>query len=780
MDDTATAQLDQDLPQVSPDELGAQLLPEEEKKQSSLGAFIIMSSILASRFGRTRTQIMEGDPAFKKSITEARMDWLRRNPGKDLTTQEGLDFEEKELLGKAREHFRANTSRSWAGRRKLKRYDKNKGIIKNPSNDPLLKLYNKGGLLGIHAERLIDAKYKFLLEKNPTITRENVQEMIQNSIWDSFVKEFPEKAAAYSRDNTENINILGGSVKTGLKEALERSAKEKESPAPSPTPQPPPTAQTNYSTKEALLNYYSERGKEVKLVDSKIHKAKDEPTVDEATRILETGSKGLKGESLVDVHGNPLSSGSISSLSQSGSQKIEGAVDLNYLEEEGVRKFIPIQPIRRIEQTDSQMETIQVPGRIRVQRRSVRITRGAINFSNKAMRGGKNAIKFAKNAAKIGQMGARAIPLLANPVTWIVIGILIVLLLLILVLLVILGVFGGPAELPFIFGLRLEKAASPTHVDNGGGKEIIYKITAAYSGDKDIVITDRIPSGTQFVSATPGTAGKEYRFENGAVTWRLKDNEPKGTKQLPGDCPRCGPKTESSYEFTVTIITLKAADDSIIENKAVAGIVGSGAIDISSKTLAEFFTGSALQYKVPVALLKAIASTESQVLGYAEGEVSQFSARQWWSGRVDNAINLSSNDSLIIRGYGYNTCQPSYGAGCAPGSDVRGTTQFEIKTWNGIKGNLTFSDGHDPDRRYVADAIFGQGAFIRNIANQYENRYLFSQSDTDWTEEQVKAVARTYCGGNPDADVSVKACAQGGKTYDQVVWGYYLEFKGKN
>ncbi|MCL5970394.1 MAG: DUF11 domain-containing protein [Patescibacteria group bacterium] len=783
-DTTATLNpelLDQEIP--SPGTLLQELPPEEEKKQQTGQGLALLTVALLSRLGNP--QIMEEDEKFEKSLKEVKQKWLNDNPGKGFTSKEGVEFLEQSL-DKAREHFRARSLETRRGRRKLKRYDKNFEKIKNstyrnPLSDPLFRLFNEKHVGGREVKSLIDAKYKLLSKTNPAITRDDVAKMVWGKVWDDFAKEYPDKTSAYASDKYKDREIQKGVFfKSALKQALERAkVKDQESQPPASSSQIPPT---DYATKEALFDYYLERGKEVKLTEDKIHRAKDEPTVSEATQILE-GPKESKGAGLVDIHGNPLYSRGVSSPSSASEpQKIEGAVDLNELEKTGIRKFIPIRPITPITVTDSereQMETVQSPFEVRTQRRTIRLTRGAINFSNKAMRGGKNAIGFAKNAAKIGQMGARVVPLLMNPVTWIVIGILIVILLLILILLVIFGVFGGPAELPFIFGLRLEKSANPKHVDNGGGKEITYTITAAYSGDKDIVITDRIPPGTQFVKAGPGTQGKEYRFENGAVTWRLNDNNATGTKQIPGDCAKCM-KTEKSFEFSVTVITLKSADDSIIENKAVADIVGSGAIDISSKTLAEYFAGSALQYKVPVALLKAIASTESQVLGYAEGEVAQFSAKQWWSGRIDSAINLSGNDPLIIRGYGYNTCQPSYGAGCAPGSDVRGTTQFEINTWNGLKGSLTFTDGHDPDRRYVADAIFGQGAHVRNIANQYESRYHFSQSNTDWTEEQVKAVARTYCGGNPDADVNVKACAQGGKSYDQVVWGYYLEFKGKN
>lgn len=323
-------------------------------------------------------------------------------------------------------------------------------------------------------------------------------------------------------------------------------------------------------------------------------------------------------------------------------------------------------------------------------------------------------------------------------------------------------IIGGPEEvLDPIPGFTLNLTADPTQMDGPG--EITYTITYSYNPAADnpiqldaITIFNDLPANTKIVAGKT-TGNFEVNSTGQKIAW---------------------PLSESENQQALTLVLEVTKDNTRIINKAYAETLrpGSGFIDTNSQNLAEIFQGAAEAAGIPLPMIKAIAKKESAVLSYSNEDVVQFNTPNWFSGRTDNAPSLSGNDPLIVKGYAYNTCLY---VTCFVGADVRGTMQFEINTWNGIKTALTFSDGHDPDRRYVRDVIFGAGEFLARSAQQYDSRFNFSQNPTDWNETQVRALARTYCGGNPDADVANDgACTPpGGTPYDILVWQYYQEFK---
>jgi len=311
------------------------------------------------------------------------------------------------------------------------------------------------------------------------------------------------------------------------------------------------------------------------------------------------------------------------------------------------------------------------------------------------------------------------------------------------------GSDGGISE-PLVEGLAISKIGD-SQIEFG--QNITYSITVSYDESagstpiEKIVIVDKLPSNVDFVSAT-GT----FTQAGGTIEWPLIT----GT---------------TSYNFTLVV---KPTIDNVEISNTVFGrslVASSKLLDSSATNLEAIFNDAASVANVPAALLKAIAKTESGVLGYSSDEVTQFNSSLWWSGLLDNAPSLSDNHPLIKRGYAYNTCQY---VSCAPGADVRGAMQFELGTWNGIAPRLSFADGHTPDRKYVRDMVYAAGYFLRGKIDQYDSRFGFTSNLTNLNESQVKALARSYCGGNPDADTNQKACGFG--RHEANVWAYYQEY----
>lgn len=306
----------------------------------------------------------------------------------------------------------------------------------------------------------------------------------------------------------------------------------------------------------------------------------------------------------------------------------------------------------------------------------------------------------------------------------------------------------GTSE-PIVQGLTVSKTGDS---EINFGETITYTISVNYDDSSGvpggkIVIVDKLPANTEFVSAT-GThtnAGK-------TVEWALSDGI-------------------ADYSFTLVVRP-------IIDNVEIVNTVFGRSLASESKLLDSYasnlnaiFADAASTASIPEALLRAIAKTESGVLGYSSEEVTQFNSLIWWEGLVDNAPTLSGNDPLVRRGYAYNTCLYT---SCSPGADVRGAMQFELGTWNAVASRLSFNDGHSPDRRYVRDVVYGAAYFIRGKIDQYDSRFSFSQNLDNLNETQVKALAKSYCGGNPDANTNDPACGYG--RHEASVWAYYQEY----
>lgn len=314
------------------------------------------------------------------------------------------------------------------------------------------------------------------------------------------------------------------------------------------------------------------------------------------------------------------------------------------------------------------------------------------------------------------------------------------------------------------------------------GEEIEFVITTIYkvkcaAETVDLQVRDIIPTNSKYVEGSD--TSKVSRL--GGFYYSQADG-PKATvagSTLVWEVKGLPANEQSVFSFKV----MPTQNDVWIANEATVNYTarragtasGSRIIDSSSRSFEETAIQAAQIAGMEPALLKAFLKVEAgQVLGYSEEEFNFFSTPGWWLGLVSEAPTREENDPLVKRGYAYNTC--AY-VRCAPGADVRGVAQFEIKTWNGIVPKLKFEDRHEPDRRIARDAIYGSA-----ILNQQNAETYVGSPNIVWTEDVIKATGRMYCGGVSAAKLSRitdPACVQNGISYDDLLWQYYLEFSGR-
>lgn len=296
--------------------------------------------------------------------------------------------------------------------------------------------------------------------------------------------------------------------------------------------------------------------------------------------------------------------------------------------------------------------------------------------------------------------------------------------------------------------------------------QILVEYTATDSAS--IEITNTFTSNAKYASGS-ATDNPIVDETFNSIKWQLKNLTTKTSKILKFALL---PQTENDWvQNTVTVARINPLATTE-RTKTV--------VDLKSANLDLIFASAASNANMPHELLKAIVKVEApRTYDYNQEEVSKFSVIGWWEGLESEAPTLPENHPDIIRGYAYNTCQ--YRNDCAPGSDVRGVAQFEIRTWNGIKGKISFDDSHDPDRRNLTDALFGSAMFNRVNAENY-----VESKDVTWNEDVIRVIARVYCAGpaaarNP-ARAQVSACGYtgpGSLTYDDRVWLYYSNATGQ-
>ena len=172
--------------------------------------------------------------------------------------------------------------------------------------------------------------------------------------------------------------------------------------------------------------------------------------------------------------------------------------------------------------------------------------------------GGKAGAKVAAQGGEkvVAQAAVRggAVALFSNPV---VLGILAAIVFIIIVIVIIVSIFGGKK------GTEQQTTASPLTLQKTGpataamGQELTYTITAKYAGRaQDVVITDPLPVGTDYVSSTPPGV---YDIVQRKVTWTAS--------QL--YVPLTNP-----ISMPVTLVLRSTQDNLNVINKATATVIG--------------------------------------------------------------------------------------------------------------------------------------------------------------------------------------------------------------
>lgn len=175
---------------------------------------------------------------------------------------------------------------------------------------------------------------------------------------------------------------------------------------------------------------------------------------------------------------------------------------------------------------------------------------------------GNNSRRLISGGQRLASLAAKATPLLSNPIFWIILGALILLFIIIVIIIAISGGGNdgtGQQEIP----LSITKSA-PTNVKNG--EDIPYTITVSYPGTaSDIIVTDPLPEGTTFVSATgkftcePSPCGDTTR----TVTWYASAQSSSPT---PATTQAPQPTTPPAATGTIHNLGLGASDGKRIDD----------------------------------------------------------------------------------------------------------------------------------------------------------------------------------------------------------------------
>jgi len=222
----------------------------------SIPAELISLPLLAAAFFE-KPKIMEDDKDYQKIEEKLKKEWLEKNPGKDFSSKEGIDYLYGSLEDSMVQSLAKESENSFRSNPKFKkgveRYDKEKKkIYKNPDEDPNLRAHNL--LKEVH----LGARLKYLKTHDSEKTAREITDLVIKKSDQEFAAKFPEKTKAYSQNNV------------GLENAQEK-------------------VQIN----EALVSYASASGKEIKYVEKK-HREPSNISVSDANRILEEISKAKK------------------------------------------------------------------------------------------------------------------------------------------------------------------------------------------------------------------------------------------------------------------------------------------------------------------------------------------------------------------------------------------------------------------------------------------------------------------------------------------------------
>lgn len=152
-------------------------------------------------------RIMQEDKRYAKIAEEVKAKWLAAHPGKDFTSLEGIQFLYGSLDGKTpsllheetQQQFRADPKNKWA----IDHYDKQETQYRYKADWDAQVQYTKAQI-----EEHYNAQAEYFKKAGLPFTKEAIRQQVEQAAWDQFVKDHPEKAATYAKQNTAIDNAL--------------------------------------------------------------------------------------------------------------------------------------------------------------------------------------------------------------------------------------------------------------------------------------------------------------------------------------------------------------------------------------------------------------------------------------------------------------------------------------------------------------------------------------------------------------------------------------------
>lgn len=497
-------------------------------------------------------ELMQDDDDYLHLVEEKRNEWRKNNKTK-VGSQEEIDYvygalDEKgksALDREAEESFRQKHTRN---QKKIDRYERNKKKIYSRfdkktkkevfrlGDDPAIKHQVKK----ILAET--DARFALAEKNREATTKEEIQKRIEKARWEAFVRDHPEKAAAYGTHNSEigkNINAANDELVRQELEAYQQTT------AGIGTP-----------------------GREIKYVEKK---KSSQMSVEEASQRLAEAERQREAQKQSQQRPAPTQNVQVQTQRrQKGPSLQHRALDRLSGGQYSDAKRRVNQALNRTLNQATRGLSSRLGQRMRPFTRGFGAANNALNMArdprgavqnylqNRALGAAGKAL--AQRAAQFlgGQALAAIGGVTLGSVGWIALIILLVILAIIL-LVIIVGCSGlipdfktdcsvikeSPAS-NSVPGLSIRKTG-PAAVENGATIE--YSISVTYNGPLNVVIEDTIPANTEFVSST-GT----FSRTGNTITWPIKSNKLEPSRGL--------------YLFNFTVKPL--SNDIIVTNKAVA------------------------------------------------------------------------------------------------------------------------------------------------------------------------------------------------------------------
>ncbi|MBI2074508.1 MAG: hypothetical protein HYT83_01580, partial [Candidatus Levybacteria bacterium] len=211
------------------------------------GAYNVLGAVIAPFMGK-KPELMEQDSAYQKIREEKIKDWQKQHPGKNIyETKEGLNYlfgsldnpNEPTLANDTEKAFREKNPK------KTDAYDKKKKKIEKDNAKDAAVIQTQA-LIKQHT----DYRYKQVYNNAaaPKLSRKAIEAKVAKREWETFIRKYPEKAAAYAQNNASIQKALAAVKQAdAAKKSLKKAEEEKKSPIAKPTPAQP--AETQEQTK---------------------------------------------------------------------------------------------------------------------------------------------------------------------------------------------------------------------------------------------------------------------------------------------------------------------------------------------------------------------------------------------------------------------------------------------------------------------------------------------------------------------------------------------------